>query len=225
VCGSSALGLPIRKYHLNEGHAALSHLGVAATPSATIRGEAGSAGFTTMCRPCAQRCVFTTHTPVRSGARPFPYELADRLLGDFIDRAELRRLAGGERLNMTRLALNLSEARERRGAPSCEVSRRMFPGYEVHAITTACTRGPGLATAFAGSMTRICHAGCHEPELLVRADRIPDDELLHAHAEAKGALLDRIRRFGASLDAALPVLGFCSAHDALQARRPAVLGH
>ena len=202
-----ALGLPIRKYHLNEGHAALLTLELLRRLAHDSR-EAGSAGLHYDVPAVRQRCVFTTHTPVEAGHDQFSYELADQLLGDFIDRAELRRLAGGERLNMTRLALNLSEHVNGVARRHAEVSRRMFPGYEVHAITN----GVHPWTWACDSIRRLYDAHlprwCHEPELLVRADRIPDEELLHAHAEAKGALLDRIRRFGVSLDAALPVLGF-----------------
>jgi starch phosphorylase len=89
-----------------------------------------------------------------------------------------------------------------------EVSRRMFPGYEVHAITNGVHPWTWACDSFRRLYDTHLPRWCHEPELLVRADRIPDGELLQAHAEAKGALVDRIRRFGVSLDAALPVLGF-----------------
>ena len=202
-----ALGLPIRKYHLNEGHAALLTLELLRRLAHDSR-EAGSAGLHYDVPAVRQRCVFTTHTPVEAGHDQFSYELADQLLGDFIDRAELRRLAGGERLNMTRLALNLSEHVNGVARRHAEVSRRMFPGYEVHAITNGVHPWTWACDSFRRLYDAHLPRWCHEPELLVRADRIPDEELLHAHAEAKGALLDRIRRFGVSLDAALPVLGF-----------------
>ena len=202
-----ALGLPIRKYHLNEGHAALLTLELLRRLAHDSR-EAGSAGLHYDVPAVRQRCVFTTHTPVEAGHDQFPYELADRLLGEFVKREELRRLAGGERLNMTRLALNLSEHVNGVARRHAEVSRRMFPGYEVHAITNGVHPWTWACDSFRRLYDAHLPRWCHEPELLVRADRIPDEELLHAHAEAKGALLDRIRRFGVSLDAALPVLGF-----------------
>lgn len=45
----------------------------------------------------------------------------------------------------------------------------------------------------------------------MRADRIPNEDLRQAHAEAKAALLERVRRIGGqALDPALPLLGFAT---------------
>ena len=46
-----------------------------------------------------------------------------------------RKLAGEDRLNMTRLALNLSDYVNGVAKRHAEVSHPMFPGYEMHAIT------------------------------------------------------------------------------------------
>ena len=81
------------------------------------------------------RCVFTTHTPVEAGHDQFPYPLAESLLGDLATATDLRQLAGPDRLNMTRLALNLSGHVNGVARRHAEVSRRMFPGYEIRAIT------------------------------------------------------------------------------------------
>src|SRR3546814_3128019 len=52
-------------------------------------------------------CVFTTHTPVEAGHDRFGYELVEQVTRDLVPIAELKELAGGDALNMTRLALNL----------------------------------------------------------------------------------------------------------------------
>jgi starch phosphorylase len=50
---------------------------------------------------------------------------------------------------------------------------------------------------------------CHEPELLVRADRIPNEDIWRAHVQAKGRLIARAREIcGVELDSELPILGF-----------------
>ena len=50
---------------------------------------------------------------------------------------------------------------------------------------------------------------CHEPELLSRADRIPDEKLWAAHQEAKQALVDKGRELtGVVLNPDQPILGF-----------------
>jgi starch phosphorylase len=50
---------------------------------------------------------------------------------------------------------------------------------------------------------------CHEPEILARADSLPDEAVWAAHQEAKGALLALVKeRAGVALSADLPILGF-----------------
>ena len=203
-----ALGLPVRKYHLNEGHAALLTLELLRRLAHEPQ-EAGSPGLHYDVPAVRQRCVFTTHTPVEAGHDQFSYTLAEQMLGDFVDAAELRALAGADRLNMTRLALNLSEHVNGVARRHAEVSRRMFPGYRVHAITNGVHPWTWACDSFRRLYDAHLPRWCHEPELLVRADRIPDGELRQAHAEAKAALLERVRDHGGqALDPALPVLGF-----------------
>ena len=203
-----ALGVPVRKYHLNEGHAALLTVELLRRLAHAPQ-EAGSPGLHYDVPAVRQRCVFTTHTPVEAGHDQFAYDLADRLLGDLIDAAELRRLAGEARLNMTRLALNLSEHVNGVARRHAEVSRRMFPGYEVHAVTNGVHPWTWTCDSFRRLYDRRLARWCHEPELLARADRIPDEEVRQAHAEAKNALLERVRiQGGQAFDPALPVLGF-----------------
>src|SRR5690606_12941173 len=49
----------------------------------------------------------------------------------------------------------------------------------------------------------------HEPEVLVRADQLPDEEVWEAHIAAKGELLARVQELsGVALDPELPLLGF-----------------
>jgi starch phosphorylase len=204
----AALGLAIRKYHLNEGHAALLTLELLRRLAHTPQ-EAGSAGLHYDVPAVRRLCVFTTHTPVEAGHDQFAYDLADRLLGDIIDGTELRALAGADRLNMTRLALNLSEHVNGVARRHAEVSRRMFPGYRVHAITNGVHPWTWACDSFRRLYDAHLPRWCHEPELLVRADRIPDEELRRAHADAKTALLERTRGHGGQgLDPALPLLGF-----------------
>ena len=204
----AALGFDVRKYHLNEGHAAFLTLELLRRLAHLPR-EAATAGLHYDVAAVRQRCVFTTHTPVEAGHDQFSYDLADRLLGNLVEATELRRLAGQERLNMTRLALNLSEHVNGVARRHAEVSRRMFPGYEVRAITNGVHAWTWACDSFRRLYDARLPRWCHEPELLVRADLIPDGELRQAHAEAKAALLERVRAAGGpALDPALPLLGF-----------------
>ena len=203
-----ALGVQVRKYHLNEGHAALLTPELLRRHARTVP-TPGSPPPQHDAAWVRSRCVFTTHTPIEAGHDQFSYEMADPLLGDFQDGAELRSLAGEDRLNMTRLALNLSEHVNGVARRHAEVSRRMFPGYEVRAVTNGVHPWTWTSDSFRQLYDARLPRWCHEPELLSRADQIADDEIRTAHATAKAALAEEVRRCGQPVpDIALPWIGF-----------------
>jgi len=145
------------------------------------------------------------------------------LLGDFIEIDEIRRFAGGDNCNMTRLALNLSGYVNGVAKRHAETTRRMFPGYRVRAITNGVHPATWTSDAFARLYDHYVSGWRHEPEMLVRADCcIPNGEVWQAHAEAKQSLLDEVAaRAGVALDPALPVLGFARRMTAY--KRPELL--
>ncbi len=117
-----ALGYEIRKYHLNEGQSGLLTLELLKRHEMDIEAV-------------KELCVFTTHTPVQAGHDKFDYALVDDLLGDFIDANVLKKFGGPDRLNMTHLALNLSNYVNGVAKRHRATSMEMFPGYEIHSIT------------------------------------------------------------------------------------------
>jgi len=129
-----ALGFNVRQYHMNEGHSALLVLELLrryAYPPEDVRTGESPYDIPRV----RELCCFTTHTPVEAGHDRFGYDLVKQILGDFIDPATLKHLAGEDSLNMTRLALNMSEYVNGVAKRHAEVSRKMYPGYQVHAIT------------------------------------------------------------------------------------------
>ncbi len=204
-----AVGCRIFQYHLNEGHSALLTLQLLRDlgyPAEDLRpGE--SPYDVPLVR---EMCNFTTHTPVEAGHDKFPYDLVQRVLGEFIDLPTLKRLAGDDALNMTCLALNLSEYVNGVAARHAEISRKMFPGYKVRAVTNGVHPYMWTSPPFIALYDRHLPGWCHEPDILVRAEcSIGDDEIWQAHSEAKSALFAEVaQRTGAQLDAALPTLGF-----------------
>ena len=200
-----ALGFRIRQYHLNEGHAALLALELARRAARADNG--GDLAFD-LAQIRAQ-CNFTTHTPVEAGHDQFSYDLVERVLGDGAKLAELKRFGGHERLNMTRLALNFSHYVNGVAKKHAEVSRTMFPGYRVHAITNGVHPYTWTSKSFARLYNADLPGWCHEPELLVRADQIPDELIWQAHTESKRELLDLVRqRAGVGLDPDRLIIGF-----------------
>ena len=129
-----ALGFRVRQYHMNEGHSAL--LAVELLHRHAHRPEELRPGESPYDVPQVRGlCCFTTHTPVEAGHDRFDYGLVQQVLDDFVPLPVLKQLGGEDCLNMTRLALNLSEYMNGVAQRHAEVSRRMFPGYRVHAVT------------------------------------------------------------------------------------------
>ena len=204
-----ALGFHLRQFHMNEGHSAL--LGLELLHHYGFAPEELRPGESPWDLPRVRElCNFTTHTPVETGHDKFLYDLVLRMLGDTIDPAMLKRLGGDAALNMTQLALNLSEYVNGVAERHAEVSRKMFPGYQVNAITNGVHPYSWTSPAFGALYDRYLPAWRHEPEILVRADCcIPDAALWEAHEAAKRALIDKVRaRTGVTLDPKAALLGF-----------------
>jgi len=204
-----AIGFEIQQYHMNEGHSALLTLQLLRDQA--YRPEDVRPGEARYDVPRVRAlCNFTTHTPVEAGHDQFSWELVQSLLGDFIESELLRRYAGADRLNMTRLALSLSDYVNGVAKRHAEVSRQMFPGYSVRAITNGVHPSTWTTPAFARLYDKHLPGWCHEPELLVRADCcIADAEIWNAHVEAKQALIERVKTAtGVSLHPKVPILGF-----------------
>lgn len=218
----NALSFRIRKYHMNEGHAALLALELLKHSGVALQHRRpGDMAFDLP--DVRERCIFTTHTPVGAGHDQFDYAMVDRVLGPFIDRDTLRKLAGNERLDMTRLALNLSGYVNGVAKRHAETSRRMYPGYAVRTVTNGVHPHTWVSPGFAALFDRHLSGWCNEPEILVHADCcLPDAEVHHAHSAAKIALIERVRTLtGRVLDPQLPIVGYARRMTAY--KRPELL--
>lgn len=203
-----ALAFDIHTFHLNEGHAALLTLELLKNHRLPAKeGSGGEAVYEVA--DVRESCVFTTHTPIEAGHDRFPYTLFERFLPDFIAGDALRRLAGADRLNMTQLAFNLSGYVNGVARRHAETTRRMFPGFRVHAITNGIHVGTWTHDAFVRLYDANFPQWQHEPEILVRTLQLPREDIRQCHVAAKSDLVGQIRETtGESLDADLPVLAF-----------------
>ncbi|MFZ5864008.1 MAG: alpha-glucan family phosphorylase [Nitrospirota bacterium] len=188
-----ALGVTVRKYHLNEGHSALLTLELLERFRRPIE-SVWHEDLIWDVERIKDLCVFTTHTPVGAGHDRFAYDLVERVLGAPIPLPVIKRFAGDEELNMTRLALNLSRFVNGVAKKHGEVSRALFPGYEISAITNGVHSftwtGPDMAAVYDAYLP----GWANDPELLVRVDNIPDDALWQAHQTAKTRLIALVKR-------------------------------
>jgi starch phosphorylase len=203
-----ALGLTIHTYHMNEGHSAFLALEL------LVRNERAPTDLRAGESPydlarVREQCIFTTHTPVEAGHDQFGYDLVKQVLTDTVDVEELKKLAGPSRLNMTRLALSLSGYVNGVAKRHAEVSSHLFPGYRVHAITNGVHPRRWTSESFAALYDRHLPNWQHEPEILVRADQMADDEVWSAHQAAKQALIDFVQKqSGVALSLNAPIIGF-----------------
>ncbi len=188
-----ALGFRVFQYHMNEGHAALLTVELL-SQARNINAGSWMNTLEINRKTVAQRCVFTTHTPVPAGHDRFNYELVHQVLGDdVIPPQQLRELGGDDELNMTTLALQLSRFVNGVAKKHGQVSQRMFPGYEIHAITNGIHPLTWASAYMVSLFNRYIKGWALQPELLVRVDIIPDEEIWDAHQGAKAYLAQYIK--------------------------------
>ncbi|MGC9518726.1 MAG: alpha-glucan family phosphorylase [Desulfuromonadaceae bacterium] len=188
-----ALGFRIFQYHMNEGHAALLTLELL-TQTRNVHAGSWMNTLDVDRKAVARRCVFTTHTPVPAGHDRFNYSLVQEVLGEeIVPMEQLRQLGGDAELNMTTLALQLSRFVNGVAKKHGEVSRKMFPGYEIHAITNGIHPLTWASAYMVSLFNKHIRGWALQPELLVRVDNIPDEEIWDAHQGAKAYLAQYIK--------------------------------
>ena len=182
------LGLNVRTYHFNEGHAVFAGLERIAELM-----EAGLL-FPDAWARVRMQTVFTTHTPVRAGNEE--HTLADlRRMGARLQlsRGEIRAI-GGDPFNMTVAGLRLSRAANAVSQLHGETARAMWKSVE-----GACP---------IGAITN----GVHRPTWQASEIRDAGDasaRIWDAHVALKAHLLAEIhRRLNVSLDPGSLVIGF-----------------
>jgi starch phosphorylase len=191
-----ALKINVKKYHMNEGHSSLLTLEL-------LKNNDLNAD------KVKNRCVFTTHTPVAAAFDKFSYDLLSEVFEKEVPDKVLKEYGGSDRLNMTLLALNLSKYTNGVTEAHMEYSRKLFPGYHIQEITNGVHSYTWTCSHFRKLFDKYIHRWANEPELLVRVDTIPDEELWEAHVKAKQDLLDFVHNSsGLQMDLDVLTLGF-----------------
>ena len=185
------LGFQIKKYHMNEGHAAFLTLELLHEFKNDLK-DVWDESFMWNFEAVKELCVFTTHTPVEAGHDKFSYDLYRNVIGDYFPENVIRGLAGEEHLNMTLLALNLSNDVNGVAKKHGEVSQNMFPGYKINSITNGVHSYTWTCDSFKRLFDKYLPGWANEPELFVRIDTVPHKELWDAHLEAKRILIDYV---------------------------------
>jgi starch phosphorylase len=197
----------LETFHMNEGHSALLSLGLLER-----RLEQSFAGRVKQLDIDGVRnmCIFTTHTPVPAGHDQFPRSLVGQVLG----REELALLNEADvwesdALNMTFLALRFSGYVNGVAMRHGEVSRGMFPAYDISAITNGVHALTWTSPAFCELFDSYIPGWRTDNNYLRYAISIPIPSIQHAHGQAKAELFEEISKsFGVQLDPKLLTLGF-----------------
>jgi len=197
----------IKRFHMNEGHASLLALEL-------LNEQAGKTGREPT-RPedfeaVREQCIFTTHTPVPAGHDQFPIELIRRIIGPREDLFKIKDIfLYNDLFNMTYLALNMSRFINGVAKKHGEVSRLMFQGHTIDAITNGVHAATWTTTPFQNLYDRYI-PGWREDNFSLRyALSIPKREVWEAHALAKKELIQYVNReTGAGMDAEVLTFGF-----------------
>lgn len=198
----------IRRFHMNEGHAALLVLELG-------HEEMQRRGQQEVTRDIAVAvktlCVFTTHTPVPAGHDQFPLGMLHHVLTDYnhaYDKTAVAFCLDGI-LNMTYLALDNSHYINGVAKRHGEISRQMFGQYKIDSITNGVHAGFWIAPEIQTVLDRHISAWREDNASLRYALGIPRHELWAAHQSACQNLVAWInKRTGASLFSNTFTIGF-----------------
>jgi starch phosphorylase len=194
------------RFHMNEGHSSLLTLEL-------LREQALAKGRSSVLQEDIDRvrsvCVFTTHTPVPSGHDRFPMELASRVVGQHRLFELKERCCFDGQLNLTYLALNLSRYVNGVAMSHGEVSKRMFAGYAIDAITNGVHPPTWVAEPFRELYDRYIPGWRLDNFSLRYALSIPGEAIRAAHRRAKRHLIERVNHeTNVGFDLDVVTLGF-----------------
>ena len=165
----------IETYHLNEGHGSFAAL--------ELYNELGDI------EKVKKKVVFTTHTPVPAGHDRFKQDLVDKVFENRMP-PEIRKLGEENgKFNMTYLGMNLSRYRNGVAKKHGDISRKMFPGYEIDHITNGVHLPFWISKPIKQIFDKKWPNWKANPSLLANAIEIDDLDLFDAHIENKFNLI------------------------------------
>ncbi len=190
----------IEKYHLNEGHAALASIELFLRYKESFS-DAQSA------EKVRKQCIFTTHTPVKAGHDTFQIDLVKKLQNDF--PYNLPGLIKNETLNMSRLALYFSSYINGVALSHQKVSTKMFPEYEISAITNGVHSQTWTSQEFCNLYDTYIPSWRKCSLYLRNVFNVPPSEIWKAHQKSKRKLINYIKdKKGKDLSEDVFTIGF-----------------
>jgi starch phosphorylase len=195
----------IEKYHMNEGHSSFLTLELYRKHGETT-GDWDE-------KHVREKCIFTTHTPVPAGHDKFSYNEINEAIKPETNLIplQLKKLAGEDMFNTTKLAMSFSNHVNAVSVKHGEVTKLMFPEYDVHSITNGIHTKTWASDSMVKLFDKYLHGWRQDSTNLKNAFQIPDEEILMAHQKAKDSLIEYVNKnniSGAKLDSKVLTLGF-----------------
>jgi starch phosphorylase len=195
----------LETYHMNEGHSSFLTLELMGQHA---RRAGRTEPSTDDVNQVKNHCVFTTHTPVSAGHDRFAKDAVKQVLSPDLFQI-LDKLYPGEEINLTDLALMHSRFVNGVARRHGEVTRGMFGGFDVRAITNGIHAATWAAPSWQRLFDRNVPGWREDNQSLRYVAYVPLEEIEEAHREAKSALLDRVRAdSGRELDSERFTIGF-----------------
>jgi glycogen phosphorylase len=202
-----ALGVKPDVYHMNEGHAALLGIGLLEERLGAVPLEQATEEDVAA---IAQKCVFTTHTPVPAGHDQFGLDQMYTVLG--ADRGNAIERFGclhNALLNMTYLALRFSRYVNGVAMQHGKVSQQMFPDYHVHSITNGVHAETWLSEPMQALFDTEIPEWRHDNHYFRSIYGIAPAKIANCHELAKQRLFAEVaRRSGQQFNPKMLTLGF-----------------
>ncbi len=177
----------IKKYHMNEGHAAL--LTIELLKKSEISGMRADHFIETI----REKCVFTTHTPVAAGHDKFDVALFRKMLGDFLIPDQImEKITQDNTVNMTLLGLTMSKYLNGVAKRHGEITREMFPEFRIDSITNGIHPQTWVSPYFKEIFDEYIPGWALDPFTLRYALSIPTEKIWDAHTNSKKELIDSI---------------------------------
>lgn len=227
----SALGYSqVKRFHMNEGHAALLILELAhefARQAWDVSYEQIRHVVTMeQLQLVKPKCIFTTHTPVPAGHDKFSVEQVREVVSGYGEAfADLEKeFCPRHVLNMTYLALENSQYINGVAKSHGKVTQQLFSKYDIHSITNGVHPATWAAPPFAKLFDERMPGWREDNASLRYALNIPKRDVWAAHRQAKQALVAKVNELtGIGLGPEVFTIGF--ARRAAEYKRADLLFH
>lgn len=189
----AALGIDPAVYSLNEGHAAFLGLELLAS-------NLHEAAWQTALRQTRQRVVYTNHTVVPAGNDVFSCALVRSSLGSYAEQSGigidnlLSLASAGDTFSMAVLAFQLSGKANAVSELHARVIPREWPGFEVEAVTNGVHVPTWIGSPLAAVLDECVPDWRGDSPDWSRIHDIPDERLMSARREQRGAMIDFVNR-------------------------------